>query len=196
MNHAIARIVYETAILTGLPLHVWAVAMMFFHAYQEYSYEQEPDDEQGNRYDDPVNEAIVGITCLILSVKSNESYLNSKGLQSSPVQRLQSVLESAARVILSYTACAVSTESIVQTKRKLKEIAPTVELAILRIVGNSLLPDTAFLHNATDSEQESVLIEIYSSPICLNFPADDFLDFVNGRGKTQAIPQALAHFFA
>jgi hypothetical protein len=186
-HHAIGRLLYEIAINADLPRHVWAAAMMFFHAFEEYTIEHSTKER--------VSRIMVGVTCLVLSVKSNENYLVSKGSTLNPVLRLLGLLDSAARVVVSYTANQASSEKIVDTKKRLKEFIPVVELALMRVVGNSLVPDTAFLDPNLNNKEDALLVEIYSSPVCLNFPAADILAFTRGQRDNKAIGDAIEHFF-
>ena len=187
-HHAIGRLLYEVAINAGLPLHVWGAAMMYFHAFDEYTLDH-PLKER-------VNRLMAGITCLALSVKANESYLVSRGSPLNPVHRLVSLLDAAARVVLAYTTTQASSEKMVDTKKRLKEFIPIVELAVMRVVGNSLVPETAFQDNLSiDEKTATILVEIYSSPICLNFPASDIVAFVLGERDNERIRKVVGHFF-
>ena len=195
MYHALGRIIYEIVETCNLPIHIWAVAMMYFHAYEEYSSEDDPDHSGTPTFKDPVKKLMLGITCLTLSVKSNENYLNSLPQNTSPVSRIQAVVDSAARVVLSYVRKSSSTENIIKAKRLMKDMMPNIELAVMRIVGNSLLPPTAFMGCPIGDKQKSLLLEIYSNPICLNHPPQDLRDWIEGRIIKQEISQAIGQFF-
>jgi hypothetical protein len=186
-HHAIGRILYEIATHAGLPLHVWAAGMMYFHAFEEYTIDYSPKER--------ISRVMVGVTSLALAVKANESFIVSKGSTMNPVHRLLHLLDSAARVILSYTAQKASSEKIVEAKKRLKEFIPIVELAIMRVVGNSLVPETVFLENNIDQHTEAVLVEIYSSPVCLNFPPPDISSFARGTKDNSSIREAIEKFF-
>jgi hypothetical protein len=184
MSHSVGRLLWEISQDGGLPAHVWAAAMMYFHAFQEYTLDSEKIDS-----------TMVGITCLALSVKANENYLKSQGSIVNPVHRLLGLLDSAARLVLSYSTNSASTEKIVDTKKRLKELIPTVELAVMRVVGNSLVVETAFTETGLSESELNILTEIYSSPACLNFPRDRIIDFVTARRDCPQLRSAIEPFF-
>jgi hypothetical protein len=193
--HAVARLVYETGTFAKFPLHIWAVAMMYFHAFEECTAERENDEQSEKRGARPavvqaakLEQLMLGVTCLVLSVKANENYLNSTEPERTTTARLAAVLDATARVILSYTAGTVPTERIVQTKRRLKEFIPPTELSIMRVIGNALVPETAFSVSSVimGAECTDLLVELYSSPVCLNFPASTLLHFASGDQRTNA----------
>ena len=202
--HAIARLVFETTTMAKFPLHIWATAMMYLHAFEECTAEREEDDETGKRSHKElqaqpakVEQLMLGITCLVLSVKANENYLNSLEPDRTTTARLAAVLDASARNILSYTASTVPTERIVHTKRRLKDFIPATELSVMRVVGNSLVIDTAFsFMSALNSQTTQILVEVYSSPIGLNFSAESLLKFANGDATNrQTIFRAINPFF-
>jgi hypothetical protein len=192
MNHAIGRLLYEITSYSRLPLHIWAVAMMYFHAFGEYADDQEQITEPRDKR---LYKTMVGITCLTLAAKSNESYLVSQGLATSPTQCLLNLLDSTTRVMLSYTTNSVSREKIVDTKRRLKEFIPTVELAILRVMGNSLVVETGFMETGLDETSTAVLMEIYSSPLCLNIHRNDISYFVKRHNNQCGPRKAIGNIF-
>jgi hypothetical protein len=169
--------------------------MMYFHAYEEYSSEQNTENSETPNFKDPVKKLMLGITCLTISVKSNENYLNSQPIHISPVNRVQTVVDSAARIILSYTRKKSSTENILRAKRRVKDLMPNIELALMRIVGNSLQPSTVFLEAGVSDKQKSLLLELYSNPICLNYPPRDLRDWVEGHISKQELYHAIRRYF-
>ena len=212
VSHAIARVLYEICINAQFPLHIWAVSMMYFHAFEEYTSEMDSETEDGEPTmgfkKEPsttasVDQLMLGVTCMFLSVKANENYLNSASVPQMTSSRLSCVLDWAARVVLSYSDKSghVSSEKLTRVKRRIKEFVPSVELTIMRIVGNSLVLDTAFSEsNAEFSEsQVAIFVEIYSSPVCLNHSAPDIFAFVNGLDCPQrahsAISAAIDRYF-
>jgi hypothetical protein len=177
MHRAVSRYLFEVSLGADLPPHVWACSMLYYHAYQEYSSDRDHNPVSASNF---TNALVVGVSCLVLSVKANESYLNTMKPGINHVQRLQATIEAAARCTLSYTVSSASTEKIVQLKRKLKDFVPVVELAIMRVIGNSLEPTTAFTQIRCSQAQAAVLIEIYSNPLSLNYPPEVFCDLVSG----------------
>jgi hypothetical protein len=133
----------------------------------------------------------------VLSVKANENYLNSLEPDRTTTARLAAVLDASASNLLSYTASTVPTERIVHTKRRLKDFIPATELSVMRVVGNSLVIDTAFsLMCELNNQTTEILVEVYSSPVCLNFSAESLLKFANGDATNrQTIFRAINPFF-
>lgn len=195
MNHSVGRVLYEIAETCNLPIHIWAVSMMYFHAYEEYSSEQNTENSETPNFGDPVKKLMLGITCLTISVKSNENYLNSQPIHISSVNRVQTVVDSAARIILSYTRKKSSTENILRAKRRVKDLMPNIELALMRIVGNSLQPSSVFLEAEVGDKQKSLLLELYSNPICLNYPPHDLRDWVEGHTSKPELYDAIRRYF-
>lgn len=214
-SHAIGRILYEICVSAQFPLHIWAVAMQYFHAFEEYTSEHESDvEETGEEYDKKdsstrnsmVDKLILGVTCMLLSVKANENLLNSASVSRIPSLRLASILDWSAKVILAYysTGQTVSSERLTKVKRRIKEFVPAVELTVMRVIGNSLVAESAFSipdigheHEYSDSET-SVLIEIYSSPVCLNHSPCDIAKFLKGtcpENVFNAISTAIERYF-
>ena len=150
--------------------------MLYYHAYQEYSSDREDSPVSASHF---TNALVVGVSCLVLSVKANESYLNTMKPGINHVQRLQATIEAAARCILSYTLSSASPERVVQLKRKLKDFVPVVELAIMRVIGNSLEPTTAFTQIRCSQTKTAVLIEVYSNPVSLNYPVSALCELVS-----------------
>ena len=185
--HGVARLLLEVSRTATLPDHVWAVAMQYFFAFNEFT------EDACER----LEELMVGVASLVLSVKASENYLNSCSSEEanrSVTARVSAVLDAAARVILAYAERGgeVSVESIIRLKRKLRELVPTLELNLMRVLGDALVIDSALATPVPDEVTE-VLVEVYSSPVCLNFPPKSLLAFaVNGRN--QAIRDAIASY--
>ena len=201
---------YEVCLTAQFPLHIWAASMMYFHAFQEYTSEQESEADERedslkerardvNSTASSVDQLMLGITCLLLSVKANENFLNSAKVARIPSVRLAVILDCAARVVLSYAEKSkqVSSERLTKVKKRIKDFVPGVELTIMRIVGNSLVPDTAFSASEGEfSETEvALLVEIYSSIVCLNHSAADISSYVRGQRGNAAIAAAIDRYF-
>jgi hypothetical protein len=154
---------YEISSDANLPPRVYACGMMMYHAFMEYIFGENP----GEDFKDP-DCVIVGITCLILSVKFNEDYLNSVEVvtDAAPIKsRSIRIIDSAARAILSYggSVSNLSTEQLIGVKDKLK--SAVCEMSILRILGN--FATSIPLDSRIDSMSIDELIETYSTPHCL-----------------------------
>lgn len=162
-SSVIGRLLYEISADANLPSRVYACGMMMYHAFIEYICGE--DSPEGFQHADCV---IVGITCLILSVKFNEDFINSVEVVSdtAPVKsRSIRVIDSAARAVLSYGASedSLSTEQLLCVRDKIKAVV--CEMSVLRILGNfaTRIP----IDKETDSMSPQQLIESYSTPACL-----------------------------
>ena len=157
-RHATARFVYEITASADLPMHIFGCAMMIYHGFMEYTKSEES--------------LIIGITCMTVAVKFNENYLNS--FTSLFKHRSSLVVDAAARVLLSYAkeADECSTEALTSVKREVQESVNAMELSVLKIIGNfGGSMKTAFSKDC----DEGYLVEVYSNPICLNYPPGKLL---------------------
>lgn len=184
MAHAVARLLLEIAQTGSIPTHVWATAMLYFFAFCEYTQ----DIHNSLSLPATLSDFLVGVSCLVLSVKANENYLltcmgdhGSDWGHAVANRFVAQVLDSAARVALSYVSeNQASIERVIKLKRKMRDFIPQLELDIMRVIGSSLQPVTAF-SVATSVTEAQILIEVYSNPICLNFPPCLLKDFAKGR---------------
>ena len=161
-RHAIARFVYEVTATAELPLHIYGCAIMIYHAFMEYM----PHDKKDS--------LMLGVTCLTVAVKFKENFLNSYTALFK--HRSSLVVDAAARVLLSYSKASneCSVEALSVVKREVQESVNGIELSVLKIIGNyggSI--KTAF---ETNTENSEYLVEVYSNPICLNFPSNNLID--------------------
>lgn len=184
MAHAIARLLLEIAQTASIPTHVWATAMLYFFAFCEYTQ----DIPKTSSLTASLTDFLVGVSCLVLSVKANENFLFARMYRHGSDWRhagantfVSQVLDSAARVALSYISeNEASIERIIKLKRKMRDFIPQLELDIMRVIGSSLQPESAF-SDATSVTESQTLIEVYSNPVCLNFPPCVLKDFAKGR---------------
>jgi hypothetical protein len=197
--HGIARLLYEITINAEFPLHIWGVAMLFYFTFHEFT--DDDSDEKKSRSNIPLSELMLGVTALVLAVKSNENFLLCRTEAARNVgthnRFVSLVLDSASRVIISYSSDnQVSVEKLTKMKRKMREFIPQIELGLMRVIGNSLQPETVFgcLPEINPGEL-SLLVEIYSSPVCLNFTPQELGKYVRNLAEP-SIYQAICYSFS
>ena len=156
MSH-IARFICEVSIESNFPPRIFACAMKYFFAFQEFT---------GKEYDS--SDIIMGITCLLVSVKANESLLNSSINNISSSGRTSLLIENSVRSILSYANKELmpTAELFCGTSKKVKESVARSELTLLRIIGNSFDPLVACPSEWTQENTGGILAQ-FSTPACL-----------------------------
>lgn len=158
-----ARFVYEVCMESKFPIRIYACAMMYLHAFNEYTSRDEESQEEQRVSSFDSAKLVLAVTCLLLSLKANENYLNST--DSSIRGRTTSLIEGASRVIFQYAheQQNVSREEITQLRRTLRDAVSVTELTLLRVIGNSI--EFGLEEELTDDLET---VDWFATPECLN----------------------------
>lgn len=168
MSH-VARFLCEVCVESEFPPSIFACAMKFFFAFKDFvshvKENQTEDKEEGIHHSEDL---VLGLACLLVSVKSNESFLNSLCGDGSLATRTGMLIDNSVVSILAYAEYStVDTEFRVGLTRAIKDAVSRAELVLLRVIGNSFDCGQATL--SWEENQIGALCRQFSTPKCLKY---------------------------